>query len=622
MLEDIKTTEALRSMSMEQLKKLAAEIRQKIIRTVLENGGHLASNLGMVEATIALHRTFSSPRDSIIFDVGHQCYAHKLLCGRAEEFSTLRREGGVSGFTCPDESEHDKVFAGHSGSSLSAAIGIAEANRIAGSDAYAVAVIGDGSFTNGMIYEAMNCCAGRKLRLIILLNDNEMSISKNVGGLSRYFSTIRVSGRYYALRRRIRRRICAIPLVGTPLNRFFSACKNLLRRAVIHDNMFEAMGLEYLGPVDGGDISHLCVVLEEAKTRGESCLVHITTKKGRGYAPAEQRPDLYHAVPPAKSASAPDCETYSSLFGKLICAAAEKDDHICAITAAMCDGTGLKNFAKAYPDRFFDVGIAEEHAAALAGALAKGGITPVYAVYSTFAQRICDQLIHDVALQRSHVVLALDRCGFVPDDGVTHQGIFDVALFRSIPGVTIHTPETFHEMRDAFDAALSGEGLHVLRYPKGSENASGAESYTHCDYIKMYETAPDARLTIITYGRITTEAVRAADILAGEGIRCRVLKLTRIEPVDYSEIATRISGKAFFLEEGIRRGGAGEAAAAALGAMGIPVEILAIEQGFLSQGTVESLIRRCALDGESVAKRIKESINHEPAPAGAGRSGI
>ncbi|MBR2903272.1 MAG: 1-deoxy-D-xylulose-5-phosphate synthase, partial [Clostridia bacterium] len=388
------TISQLKTLSDDQLKELAGEIRETIITTVSKNGGHLASNLGMVEATIALHRVFDSPKDKFVFDVGHQCYAHKLLTGRVEGFETLRQYGGTSGFCNPFESEHDVMYEGHCGTSLSAALGLAEANARQGKKDYVVAIVGDGALTNGMIYEALNNCAGKQLNLIILINDNEMSISKNVGGLPTHMSKIRTSQGYFNFKRRLQKGVGLIPLIGKGLNALFRKIKCGLKKIFVKNNLFEDMGLVYLGPVDGHDVRRLSVVLGEAKKKGRPCVVHMCTQKGCGYAYAEEKPENYHSVAPFEvdkgASSGGSC--FSTFVGEYVCQKADEDKKICAITAAMCDGTGLTKFSQLHPDRFYDVGIAEEHAVTFAGGLSVGGEKPVLFLYSTFAQRTFDQV--------------------------------------------------------------------------------------------------------------------------------------------------------------------------------------------------------------------------------------
>ena len=545
MLENIRSPQDIKNMSVKQLNDLAAEIRTKIIGTVSETGGHLGSNLGLVETTLVLHKLFDFPNDKLLFDVGHQCYTHKLLTGRLERFDSLRQSGGISGFTNRFESDYDTLTAGHSGSSISAALGIAMANKLENKDAYTVCVVGDGSFTNGMIYEALNNCNNKELRLIILLNDNEMSISQNVGSLANYLSKIRSSGKYYRFKRNFQKVLRKIPKIGEFSIYFARRLKNAAKSFFYKQPFFEALGVKYLGPVDGNDIERLQVVLEEAKKNTCCTLVHIKTKKGCGYKYAEDKPESYHSVgafDPDEGIAVPGGNDYSSVFGKALCAHAAKDERICAITAAMRDGTGLRAFSEQFPERFFDVGIAEEHAVAFAGGLAVSGFVPVCALYSTFAQRTYDQLIHDVALQKLHMVLALDRAGFVAGDGETHQGVFDCSFLSEIPGVEIYAPDSFEELETALTRAIAGTGISVLRYPRGGMstydrtafvpfNAQSASYFSVCD--RFSSQTPE--LALVTYGKETAQVFAAAKCLSEKGISVRIVKLFRVFPVkDYA----------------------------------------------------------------------------------------
>ncbi|MBR2021456.1 MAG: 1-deoxy-D-xylulose-5-phosphate synthase, partial [Clostridia bacterium] len=471
MLKDLDLPKRLKNMNYDELSDLCSDIRGEIMSVVSENGGHLASNLGVVELTVALHRAFDFPEDKLIFDVGHQCYAHKILTGRADRFDTIRKKGGLSGFTNRFESEYDTLTAGHSGPSVSAGLGIAQSNKLLGKDNYVVSVVGDGSFTNGMIYEALNNCCDKSLKYIIVLNDNEMSISSNVGNLSKYFSKFRTSKGYFKFKHKLKNGCLKIPVVGKSLVKFFSAIKNFFKKIVLPNNsFFSALDMRYLGPVDGHDIEKLEDVFAEAKNLGESCLVIVKTQKGRGYSKAEKNPENYHSVGKfdiSKGTVKSDSKCFSDVFGEAVVRIAKEDGSVAALTAAMCEGTGLHNFSKEFPDRFFDVGIAEEHELAFACGLAAGGMKPVCAVYSTFAQRVYDQVFHDFSVQKLPCVLALDRCGFVPDDGITHQGLFDVSLFSSVPGCTIYSPETYEELDESVDKAFDEDCVSVVRYPKG-----------------------------------------------------------------------------------------------------------------------------------------------------------
>ena len=615
-LEQIHSPGDLQKMDPAQLEELATEIREKILSCVSETEGHLASNLGMVEATIALHRAFDSPQDAILFDVGHQAYAHKLLTGRYESFDTIRQYGGISGFTNREESEHDVLTAGHSGSALPAALGIARAAALEGSDRYAVAVVGDGSFTNGMVYETLNCCADKGLRLIVLLNDNEMSISKNVGGMSRYFSRLRTSRRYFSFKRQLQVVLRKIPYVGEGLIMGAYRIKEFFKRLIMKTNMFENMGLYYLGPVDGNDERKIELLLREAKTKDCCTLIHMITLKGKGYAPAEEHPAQYHfagGFDPAKGVCTPPKRTFSSVFGSHMCALALDNPGLAAITAAMDKGTGLTSFKYMFPDRFFDMGIAEEAAATFAAGLAIGGKVPVYAVYSTFLQRAYDQLCEDIAMQNIHAVIAIDRAGIVPGDGITHQGIFDVSLLSSIPGVTLYAPETYEELKDCLERCVDGTGLCALRYPKGEEADYDRTAFAPVGGdITAAGADRDVNVVILTYGRITHHAVLAMEQLASR-YRVRVVKLVRLLPLDLEKISSLCQGVTlvYVLEEGVRSGGVGETVAAHFARARCrempPVHIRCVE-GFLPHGDLESLYRQCGFLPEQIAEEITEIL--------------
>ena len=606
------TAADIKKMSPSECKELAQELRERIIASVSKNGGHLASNLGVVEATIALHRVFDSPKDKFLFDVGHQCYAHKILTGRGERFETLRQYGGISGFSNPFESEHDPMYEGHCGTSLSAALGIAEANRMQGKDDYTVAIVGDGALTNGMIYEALNNCGGKDLNLIVLINDNEMSISKNVGGLHRYMSKIRTSKRYFHFKKGFECFLRKIPLVGNKLALFFIKIKTWLRKHFLKDNLFEDMGLLYLGPIDGHDVEKMTVIFEEAKTKRVPCVVHIKTTKGYGYAHASEHPENYHSVGNFDVEAGADCtekECFSSVSGNYVCKLAAQDSAICAITAAMCDGTGLTNFSVKYPDRFFDVGIAEEHAATFAGGLAVNGMKPILFLYSTFAQRSFDQLFHDISIQELPLVLALDRSGIVSGDGITHQGIFDYSLFSSLPNARIYSPESYEDLKRAMDEALTEKALSVIRYPKGKENVGYEKELRYLDgengWYSYTEGVESAETVLVSYGRISYEAYRALRLMGGSRSVGHI-KLKKICPLEYEAIERLTAGAKliYVVEEGIRGGGVGEKLAAHFALKGEKRVFINAIDGYVRHGSLQELLEECGLTGERIAAEI------------------
>ncbi len=618
-LARINSPEELQNMPAEELAALADEIRACIIERVKENGGHLASNLGAVELTLAIHRVFSSPKDHIIFDVGHQSYTHKLITGRQDRFETLRRGGGISGFPKRSESEHDAFGTGHSSTSLSAALGFAEADRLSGSNAYTVCVFGDGAFTGGMIHEALNNCR-KDLRLIIILNENEMSISKNIGRFALSLAKLRSAKGYFRTKRATANFLQKIPLVGKPLFRGLLRIKMAVKNMLYGSNAFENLGLYYLGPVDGNDECAVEQLLAEAKASGQSCFVHLRTQKGKGYAPAEEHPDRYHAVHPVR-APHPEGRNFSEEMGAQLTKLANKDAHICAITAAMTSGTGLSSFQSSHPERFFDVGIAEPHAVTFAAGLAANGYRPVVAIYSSFLQRAYDNIIHDVALQNLPVVFCIDRAGLNAADGPTHHGIFDVAFLSQIPNISIYTPITNEALHSVLDEALASNAPAAIRYPNGYEDATVKEHFyspsatvsgrVRADYAANEAQTLDA--VIITHGRITAEAIKAKAILKGQGKEVGILLLEQIKP--YKQIAAELASllpqkncRVLFLEEEIQTGGMGMTLSAALANYDVmqnkTVVIKALDDHFAIQTQNESIWRSFGLDCDGIMRDI------------------
>ena len=562
-LDKINTPEDLQVLSEKDMPELASQIRAFLVENVNRTGGHLASNLGVVELSIALHRVFSTPKDHIIWDVGHQSYVHKILTGRKDSFSHLRQIGGISGFTRREESEHDAFGAGHSSTSISAALGFAEADKLKGSDAYTVAVIGDGAFTGGMVHEALNNIK-KDLRLIIILNENEMSISKNIGGFAKYMSHIRTSRRYFQTKNRTISFLRKMPLLGKPLFSLIKKVKQWIKNSLYASNYFEELGLFYLGPADGNDYATVERVLREAKNKGESVVIHLKTKKGLGYSPAEIQPDLFHSVYVNKKQG----ETFHEAFGDELAKLAEKDNRICAITAAMADGTGLNNFAKKYPDRFFDVGIAEEHALTFAAGLAADGMKPYFAVYSTFLQRGYDNLLHDIALQKLPVCICADRAGLAKSDGATHHGIFDVSFVSHIPEFSIYAPAALSSLREILKKSVDMSVPTLIRYPNSTDDAEiTATFYPKGDYENFgircdFSTDDELDSIIISYGSIVKEAINAKKQLNTENIKAGLILLEKLKPYDIiaKELSLVLPKKKcgiVFLEEGIYYGGAG-----------------------------------------------------------------
>lgn len=616
LLPGIKGPEDVKAVPEDKLPDLCAEIREKLIETVSSNGGHLASNLGTVELTVALHRCFRSPDDKIIWDVSHQAYTHKLLTGRYGQFSTLRTEGGLSGFTRPDESEHDISYEGHAGTAVSRACGIAAANALKGTRDYTIAVVGDGSFGNGLVYEAMNNAEQIKGRLIVILNDNEMSIGESVGALAGRLAKVRAKPEYYRFKARTEKLLNKIPLVGRHLANGIFKIKNFLKNLIYKSSMFEDMGFRYIGPIDGHDIGTLCEALNSAKLVTKPVLLHINTVKGRGYDFAEENPGLYHGVSEFNAGTGitgKGSENYSSHFGSLMCEFASKDKRICAVTAAMTAGTGLEPFFEKYPDRAFDVGIAEGHAVTFCSGLSAGGMIPVFAVYSTFLQRAVDEIIQDAALQRRKMIIAVDRAGFVGEDGETHQGLFDIALMKSVPGAVIYSPASYKELGSAlYNALYRREGLVFIRYPRGAMPAGGDDMSEGADF-EVYgnENAP---VTAVTYGRLWFDLLGAANILRDKGADIKIIKLNLINPIPEGAVdAACGSEKVFFFEEGMKSGGAGETFAGKLLEKGCEPDYrhIAVDGQFVLHASVASQKKKYGLDAESMAATILKEISDE-----------
>ncbi len=565
-LKSIHSPEDFRKIPEENMTQLAEEIRTELIRIVSKTGGHLASNLGVVELTMAIHRVFDCPRDHIIFDVGHQSYVHKMLTGRYPQMDTIRKPGGLSGFTNRRESKYDCFGAGHSSTSLSAALGFAISDKMNKSDAYTVAVIGDGAYTGGMIHEALNNCR-KDLNLIIIMNENEMSISKNIGRFARNLAKLRTRPGYFSTKKATGAFLRRIPLIGNTMFRAVRGTKKAFKNALYGSNYFESMGLTYLGPIDGNDFYAVENLLREAKKLGESVVVHLKTVKGKGYRPAECAPDIYHGMAP-NSCQAISTLNFSKIMGSTLSELADEDDRICAVTAAMCDGTGLGKFKEKHEKSFFDVGIAEEHALTFGAGLAANGMLPVVAIYSTFLQRGYDNIIHDIALQRLPVILCVDRAGLNQSDGATHHGIFDVAFLSQIPEMKIYTPITYCALRSALKEAVSEQRMCAIRYPNGSECPEVVDRFYSDDNSEIpgirsdYKKEDSPEIVIITHGKIVTEAIKAVKLLAEKEISAGILLLEFLKPYDIlaKSVSERLPGHRcgiIFLEEEIRSGGMG-----------------------------------------------------------------
>lgn len=600
-LDDSINHEKISNMTLPELKELCRELRRCILNTVSENGGHLASNLGTVELTAALHFVFDVKEDRIVWDVGHQAYAHKLLTGRYSEFSTLRSLNGISGFTRRKESTADAFISGHSSTSISAAFGIASAMRLQGCRGSVAAVIGDGALTGGMAYEGLNNAGKSKAPLVVILNDNAMSISKSTGALALYLAHIRSTKKYYCAKEHVKSLLSAVPVVGDKLERTIRTAKGLIKDAIYDSsNMFENFGFQYIGPVNGHDLEDLIEALQVAKIMRHPCVVHVFTTKGKGWKPAEENPGEYHAV--TKKSSAPSGETFTEAFGRELERIGKSDSRVCGITAAMKYATGMNYFKNACPERFFDVGIAEQHAVTFAAGLAVEGMLPVFAVYSTFLQRGFDQIVHDCAIENTHVTLAVDRAGFTGEDGETHQGIFDAAMLASIPNTTVFSPASADELRLCLSEALyNTDGIAAVRYPKGGENGS-VEPSVSWDW-----SGKRGGTLAVSYGRLSANMTAAAREASQRGEPVDWLRLVRISPIPEEALRTSLSYKrVVFFEEGILQGGIGERFGAALLEMGYSggFEVVGVDGQFVPAGTVAQQLELFGLDRASMAARL------------------
>ena len=602
-LDTITSPADLRGLSYDTLNVLCASLREFIVDSVSRTGGHLASNLGVVELAVALEREFDSSRDRIIYDVGHQSYVHKILTGRRDRFDTLRQYGGLSGFMKPEESVTDPCVTGHASDSVSVALGMAHARTLRNQKYHVVAVIGDGALTGGMAYEALSNAGTSGEPLLVVLNDNNMSIAQNVGGLSRHLARLRVNSRYLRAKVRVKERLARIP-GGAAVTRAISRAKARIKSFVLPTSLFEQMGFIYLGPVDGHNLKSVCELLAQAKKIKKPVLLHVITQKGRGYAPSEQEPEKYHGVSrfdPVSGAFAADKkEDFSACFGRELCAFAEKDARICAITAAMPSGTGLTRFASRFPSRFFDVGIAEEHAVAMAAGMAAQGLVPVVAMYSTFLQRAYDQLVHDVAIEGLHVVFCVDRAGIVGADGATHNGVLDIAFLRSIPGMKVYCPSNFSELRSMMTRAVYHEdGPVAIRYPRGGEGAFRKD--TAQEVLACVREAPGHTVTLLTHGVMVNEALAAAELLEKKQIHAQVYKANQIGSgleQAFAEKQDELSGWCVVIEDNVQSGGLGEWVA---GRRASRTDLLNTGDRFLPHGGVDEVYRHCGLDAEGIA---------------------
>ena len=629
LLSKIHSPQNLKNLSQSEIIQLAQEIRKEIINVVGKNGGHLASNLGVVELTLALHRVFESPKDAIIWDVSHQCYTHKLLTDRYKDFQTLRQKDGISGFTNTQESVHDFFINGHSSTSISSALGLLTARELNNDSGKVIAVIGDGALTGGMAYEALSHAGQLCKNLIVVLNDNQMSIDHNTGAVSRYLSRLTMTGGYQSFRYKVDKLIDKIPYIGRPFEKFIFRFKRALKGLFLTNNLFVDLGFEYVGPLDGHNEALLEKVLKKVSHLHRPVVVHVITKKGRGYSPAENNPELFHGIGPFQISDGTvetfDTTSFTEAFSQIICQKAQENKDIVAITAAMAKGTGLTSFSIKYPERFFDVGIAEEHAVTFAGGLAKGGKIPVTCIYSTFMQRSVDQMIHDIALQKAHAVFMLDRAGAVPSDGVTHQGIFDISLFRPIPDLEILSPVSQNDLKLCFDWAVDKGTCVVIRYPKlscptefpqfSSPVELGRGIFMPCTEFfieniteKQLESHKNKVLVVLTGGMYPEAQKAVRSVLLEDGYADMYI-LRFIKPFDESyfiELAKKYYG-IVLVEDGVKIGGICEYLKSILAENGIlNTKLLGFDDKFFSHGTRDEILEAAGLSVNHIKRAIKQ----------------
>jgi len=594
-----------------QARMLCDQLRERIVDSVSKTGGHLASSLGVVEATVAVHRVFDLETDRLVFDVGHQCYAHKILTQRGGRMDTLRKLGGLSGFPKPREHRADAFIAGHASNAVSVALGMARARTVNRENYCVLAMLGDGAMTGGLAYEGLSDAGQSGEQLVVILNDNGMSITKNVGGVARHLAQQRLKPQYLQFKK-VYRKVTGATAAGRGLYRFTHRAKQAVKNAVLHCSMFEDMGFTYLGPVDGHDVNYLTRLLRYAKELNCPVLLHIKTVKGKGYPPAEQEPDRFHGIGPFRIEDGKPLheggETFSSVFGDTLCQLAGEREDVAAVTAAMPGGTGLDRFAREYPDRFFDVGIAEGHAIAMAAGMAKQRAVPVAAIYSTFLQRAFDMLIHDVAIQGLHVVLGVDRAGLSGEDGETHHGVFDAAYLSTVPGMKIYCPASFEELRAMLRYAVEKcRGPVAVRYPKGGEGTFQAL----CGIEGACVIRPGTDVTLAAYGTMINETLAAAELLAERGVSAQVVKWNSIAPLDVDTVAAcaQKTGRLVVAEECVDAGCVGRRVAAEFalrGISGVKLALVNLGDRFVQHGTVAELRQLCGIDGASIARRALE----------------
>lgn len=621
LLTKINKPEDIKKLSLTELEALASELRSFIVATVAKNGGHLAPSLGTVELTLALYSVFNFPHDKLIWDVGHQAYSHKILTGRRDSFASLRQKGGITGFPNRFESKYDAFGVGHASTSISAALGMAVSRDISGRKNEVIAVIGDGALTGGEAFEALNQAGDLGKKLIVILNDNEMSIDKNVGGMSEYLSRIRLNPQYSKAKRDMGTLLQSIPHFGDKALKTARIVKDSVRAALVPGSLFEELGFHYVGPIDGHNLSLLQEILQRARAMSGPVLIHVHTTKGKGYLPAENQPEKFHGIGKFDPATGevikkPSPPSYTAVFGEAIVQLADKNPNLLAITAAMPTGTGLKNFSKIYPGRFFDVGIAEEHAVTLAAGMAADGKHPVVALYSTFAQRAYDQLMHDVCLQNLPVTLCLDRAGLVGADGPTHHGAFDLSYLRHMPNMTVFVPKDEAELRDMLATAVAMDSPTAIRYPRGAGIGVSLTADFKSIPIGKAEiiSENDGEVAFLAVGPMVYKAKQAAEILAESGIMATVINMRFVKPLDKAVIETMAASKKLLVtvEENVLAGGFGSAAAEVLADGDLLKHTSLIRMGiadtFVEQGTHDELLEICNLQPEQLAYKVKERI--------------
>ena len=622
-LDQIQKENDIKKLSDEELEELRVELREFLIQNIAKTGGHLASNLGVVELTMALHLTFTLPQDKIIWDVGHQSYTHKILTGRKEAFATLRQFGGISGFPKGSESASDSFDTGHSSTSISAGLGLAKAREITGEDYSVVSVIGDGALTGGMAFEGLNNASDMKTNFIIVLNDNNMSISENVGGMNRYLSNFRTADAYMDLKLNVMNSLNRIPVYGERMVKRIRNAKSGIKQLLVPGMYFEEMGIIYLGPVDGSDIKAMCKAFSEAKRVRGPVLVHVITKKGDGYLPAEQHPARFHGTEPFDIKTGEPLirrtkPNYTDVFSAVMKKLGEREPQLVAITAAMADGTGLTRFARLYPNRFFDVGIAEGHGVTFAAGLAKAGLVPVVAVYSSFLQRAYDQILHDVCQQKLHVVFAVDRAGLVGSDGATHQGIFDLSYLSSIPGLTIMAPKNRWELSDMLRFAIRFDGPIAVRYPRGEAYDGLREFRAPIETGRSEMIYEESQIALFALGSMVSIAEKVRDVLKEQGYSVTLVNARFAAPLDEACIRKLADTHELIvtMEENVASGGLGEHVAAFVCREQLPVQLLAVSvpDQFVEHGSVGELYELLGLDAASVAERIKCACEEQEQP--------